>query len=91
MLQTGSTPWSFTGNFVMSSPQSSAVSHASQGDFVSSDFDALALHMRECARARGPMFTLRSGLQQIHAMAAGRIVTVAFLAFVIGLGLLALA
>ena len=47
--------------------------------------------MRECARARGPMFTLRSGLQQIHAMAAGRIVTVAFLAFLIALGLLALA
>jgi len=37
------------------------------------------------------MFTLRSGLQRFHTMAAGRIVTVAFLAFVIGLGLLALA
>ena len=47
--------------------------------------------MRDCARARGPMFTLRSGLQRFHAMAAGRIVTVAFLAFVIALGLLALA
>ena len=91
MLQTESALWSFTGNLAMSSPRSSAVSHASQGDFVSSDFDALALHMRDCARARGPMFTLRSGLQRFHAMAAGRIVTVAFLAFVIALGLLALA
>ena len=37
------------------------------------------------------MFTVRSGLQQIHAMAAGRIVTVALLAFLIALELLALA
>ncbi len=75
----------------MSSPQSSAVSHALPGDFVTGDFDALALHMRECARGRGPMFTLQSGLQRVHSMAAGRVVTVAFVAFVMGLGLLALA
>ena len=37
------------------------------------------------------MFTVRSGSQQIHAMAAGRIVTVALLAFLIALELLALA
>jgi hypothetical protein len=75
----------------MSSPQSSAISHALPADFVSGDFDALALHMRACARGRGPMFTLQSGLQRVQSMAAGRIVTVAFVAFVMGLGLLAIA
>ncbi|CAN5901877.1 hypothetical protein BH11PSE13_BH11PSE13_02430 [soil metagenome] len=75
----------------MSSPSSSAVSHGLPGDFVTSDFDALALHMRECARGRGPMFSIQGGLQRIHSMAASRIITVAFVAFVMGLGLMALA
>lgn len=75
----------------MSSSQLRAAPHALHPDFVSGDFDALALHMRECARARGPMFTLQSNLQRIHSVAAGRIVTVALVAFLMGLGLMALA
>lgn len=61
-----------------------------QGDFVSSDFDALALHMRECERERGRLFSLIGRLERIQSMAAGRIVTVAFFAFVMGLGLVAI-
>lgn len=75
----------------MSSLQSLTNSRPLQGDFVSSDFDALALHMRECARGRGRLFSLQGGLQRIESMAAGRIVTVAFVAFVMGLGLVSLA
>jgi hypothetical protein len=46
-------------------------------DFVSSDVAALAAHMRDCADSRGPLFRLRGGLQTAHALAAGRIVTLA--------------
>lgn len=72
----------------MFSSQPLASSHI---DFVSSDFDALALHMRDCERAHGRMFAVRSGLQQAHALAAGRIVTIACAVIVIGFGLFALA
>ncbi|WP_082755026.1 hypothetical protein [Variovorax sp. PAMC 28711] len=72
----------------MSTPQSSALS---QADFVTGDVNALALHMRDCARAHGRMFSLRSGMQRVHSIAAGRIVTVAFAALVIALGMVALA
>jgi hypothetical protein len=72
----------------MSSPQSLA---HSQIDFVSSDFEALASHMRHCASARGRWFSVRSQLQQVRSMAAGRIVTMACAAAVIGIGLVAIA
>jgi hypothetical protein len=60
-------------------------------DFVSGDFDALAAHMRHCARAQGPWFALRSHLQRAHSVAAGRIVTMACVAAVLGIGLFAVA
>jgi hypothetical protein len=73
----------------MSTPQSLA--HSSI-DFVRSDFDALASHMHHCARAHGRWFSLRSHLQQMRALAAGRIVTMAFAAAVLlGIGLIATA
>ncbi len=72
----------------MSTSQSSVVS---QGDFVTGDVNALALHMRDCARAHGRMVSLRSGLQRAHSLMAGRIVTMAFLAVVIGVGMAAIA
>lgn len=72
----------------MSSPQSLARSPI---DFVSGDFDALASHMRHCARARGRWFAVRSHLQQVRSVAAGRIVTMACVAGVIAIGLFAVA
>jgi hypothetical protein len=72
----------------MSSPQSLA---HSQIDFVSSDFEALASHMRHCANAQGRWFSLRSHLQRVRSMAAGRIVTMACVAAVLGIGLVAIA
>lgn len=74
--------------FAMFSSPSRAISHIT---FVNSDFDALALHMRDCERAHGRLFSVRSGLQRARAVAAGRIVTIACLAVVIGVGLFALA
>jgi hypothetical protein len=53
-------------------------------DFVSSDFDDLASHMSHCAASRSRWFALRSNLQSVHAMAAGRLVTLACIAAVIG-------
>jgi hypothetical protein len=72
----------------MSSPQSLA---SSQIDFVSGDFDALASHMRHCARAQGRWFAVRSNLQRVRSVAAGRIVTMACLAVVLAIGLFAVA
>jgi len=58
-------------------------------DFVSSDVTALADHMRHCAQSRGPLFRLRGGLQTAQALAAGRIVTLACVVMVFGVGLIA--
>ena len=60
----------------------------SQADFVTGDVAALAAHMQRCAHSRGRLFRMRGGLQTVHAMAAGRIVTLACLAIVLGIGLL---
>ncbi|RZL65769.1 MAG: hypothetical protein EOP81_02815 [Variovorax sp.] len=60
-------------------------------DFVASDMDALAVHMRTCARARSRMSLVRGGLQRMHSVAAGRIVTIAFALVVIGVGAMAVA
>lgn len=76
----------------MSSSQLFAVSPAAlRPDFVASDMDALATHMRACARARGRMSSLKGGLQRVHTVAAGRIVTIGFAVFVIGVGAMAFA
>jgi hypothetical protein len=72
----------------MSSPHS--LTHA-KIDFVSGDFDALASHMRHCARAQGRWFTVKSRLQRMRSAAAGRIVTMACLAVVLLIGLYAVA
>lgn len=72
----------------MSSPHSSSLSPS---DFVAGDLHALALHMRDCAQAHGPMSSATRGLEWMHTMAAGRIVTIAFSAVVLGLGVVALA
>ncbi|MGO4394809.1 hypothetical protein AB4Z46_25965 [Variovorax sp. M-6] len=72
----------------MSSPQSLA---RSQIDFVSGDFEALALHMRHCALAQGRWFALRNSLQRVRSVAAGRIVTMACVAVVLAIGLFAFA
>ena len=60
-------------------------------DFVSGDFDALATHMRHCARAQGRWFSFNSHLQQVRSVAAGRIVTLACVAAVFAAGLYAIA
>lgn len=75
----------------MSSPHTLASPRISHIDFVSSDFDALASHMRHCARARGRWFAVRSRLQRARSMAAGHIVTMACIAAVLAIGLFALA
>lgn len=72
----------------MSTPQSLA---RSQVDFVTTDFEALASHMRHCARAHGRWFSVRSHMQRVRALAAGRIVTMACVAVVLGIGLFAVA
>jgi len=72
----------------MSSPQS--LTHA-KVDFVSGDFEALASHMRHCARAHGRWFAVKSKLQRARSAAAGRIVTMACLAVVLVIGLYAVA
>jgi hypothetical protein len=60
-------------------------------DFVGNDVEALASHMRHCARAHGRWFSLRSHMQRARALAAGRIVTMACMAVVLGIGLFAVA
>lgn len=71
----------------MSSPPTFATPAAVSGavtnpqiDFVSSDFEALASHMRQCSSARGQWYAARSGLQWVHAAVSGRIVTMACIA-----------
>ena len=46
-------------------------------DFVSSDLDALELHMRRCAESRDRLSTARLVLELFHSVAAARIVTTA--------------
>lgn len=60
-------------------------------DFVGSDIDALASHMGHCAASRGRWFAMKGNLQQAHALASGRIVTMACIAAFIGIALLAFA
>jgi hypothetical protein len=72
----------------MSTPQS--LTH-SQIDFVNNDFEALASHMRHCARAHGRWFSVRNHMQRVRALAAGRIVTLACVAAALGIGLFAVA
>jgi hypothetical protein len=72
----------------MSVPQSLSHSHV---DFVGGDFKALASHMHHCARAHGRWFSVRSHMQRVRALAAGRIVTIACVAAVLGIGLFAVA
>ncbi len=60
-------------------------------DFVGNDIEALASHMRHCARAHGRWFSLRSHMQRVRALAAGRIVTMACVAVVLGVGVFSLA
>lgn len=55
-------------------------------DFIRSDFDALASHMQQCETAHGRWPMARSHLQHARAMAAGRIVTLACVAVLIGIG-----
>jgi len=72
----------------MSTPQS--LTH-SEIDFVNNDFEALASHMRHCARAHGRWFSMRNHMQRVRALAAGRIVTLACVAVAFGIGLFAVA
>ena len=67
----------------MSFPYSLAPSSV---DFISRDFDALASHMQQCETAHGRWPMARSHLQHARAIAAGRIVTLACVAVVIGIG-----
>lgn len=67
----------------MSYPHSLALSNI---DFIQSDFDALASHMQQCETAHGRWPMARSHLQHARAIAAGRIVTLACVAVVIGIG-----
>jgi hypothetical protein len=60
-------------------------------DFVNSDFEALASHMRHCSRAHGRWFSARSHMQRVRTLAAGRIVTMACVAAAFGIGLFAFA
>ncbi|MBU1358835.1 MAG: hypothetical protein KKC79_11900 [Gammaproteobacteria bacterium] len=56
-------------------------------DFVRSDFAALTFHMEQCASAQGRWSATRGHLQNLRALAAGRIVTLACAAVIIGIGL----
>ncbi len=68
----------------MSAPVSSP---HSQIELIGSDVESLASHMRHCAHAQGRWSSLRGRLQQLHGLAAGRIVTLACAATVLGIGL----
>ena len=74
-----------------SSAGTPAASERSAFDFVGSDIDALAVHMGHCAASRGRWFAMRGNLQQVHAIAAGRIVTMACIATSVAIAFLALA
>jgi len=67
----------------MSYPQTLAPSSI---DFVRTDVDALASHMHQCAAAQGRWSAVRSHLQHVRAVAAGRIVTLACVAVLLGIG-----
>ncbi|MDP9897778.1 hypothetical protein [Variovorax ginsengisoli] len=54
-------------------------------DFVGHDVAALASHMQHCAQAKGRWFTTRHHLQRVRSVAAGRIVTIACVAALIGI------
>ncbi|MDP9928092.1 hypothetical protein [Variovorax paradoxus] len=60
----------------------------SQVDFIGRDVEALASHMRHCARAQGRWFSMRSHMQRVRALAAGRIVTMACFAVAFAISLL---
>ncbi len=60
-------------------------------DFVSSDFEALASHMQNCERSRDRFFALKSSLQVVRSLLAGRLVTVACVAVLLAITALALA
>ena len=60
-------------------------------DLVTIDFEALASHMRHCAHAQGRWFSMRSRMQHVRALAAGRIVTMACMTLALGFGVFALA
>ncbi|MDB5731090.1 MAG: hypothetical protein JWQ03_985 [Variovorax sp.] len=62
----------------------------SHAEFVYTDIVALADHMSRCADAHDGLFALRSGLQKMHGMAAGRIVTMGFLALALAVSGIAL-
>jgi hypothetical protein len=47
--------------------------------------------MRHCASAQGRWFAVRSHLQRVRAVAAGRIVTMACVAVVLAIGVFAVA
>ena len=70
---------------------STLVEPPSAFDFVRSDFDALSSHMAQCSAAQGRWSAVRGGLQQAHAMAIGRIVTLAFIATAVTLALVTFA
>lgn len=60
-------------------------------DFVTTDFEALASHMRHCARAQGRWFSVRNHMQGMRALAAGRIVTMACAVLAVGIAVFVLA
>jgi hypothetical protein len=69
----------------VSDPQSLAPSPI---DFVRGDFEALAVHMQHCASAQGRWFAWQGRVQWVQAAAAGRLVTLAFVAVLLAVGLL---
>jgi hypothetical protein len=74
-----------------SSSATAAIQERPVFDFVGSDIDALASHMGHCAASRGRWFAMKGNLQQAHAIASGRIVTMACIAASVGIALLAFA
>ncbi|CAN5374649.1 hypothetical protein BH10PSE18_BH10PSE18_01900 [soil metagenome] len=72
----------------MSVPQSV---HHLPVDLITIDFEALASHMRHCAHAQGRWFSMRSHMQHMRVLAAGRIVTMACMAVALGFGVFAFA
>lgn len=77
-----------SGIVAMSHPSSLVRSSV---DFVGHDVAALASHMQHCAQARGRWFATRHHLQQVRSVAAGRIVTIACVAALMGIGVLSVA
>lgn len=60
-------------------------------DFVSSDFEALASHMESCERSLDPLFALKSSLQAVRSLLAGRLVTVGCVVVLLAIAAMALA